>query len=131
VAMVLLGVGVSGAMVLLFHSVRILHQADLVSRSAPQVVEVAEVGPTGFDPGSPLPGAPADSTSVPSPSSMEWWWEDGDLLVQHHLPGQGAAVGRRIRVSWAGGLASTAEAEANIEAPEPDVTEPDVTEPEE
>jgi hypothetical protein len=99
--MVLLGVGVSGAMVLLFHSVRIQHQADRVSRSAPQVVDLAEAGPAGSGEGAPAPGAPADSTSGPAGPWMEWWWEDGELVVQHHLPGQGAPVGRRIRVPWA------------------------------
>ena len=125
--MVLLGVGVSGAMVLLFHSVRILHQADLVSRSVPRVVDVAEAGPTGFDLGSPLPGAPMDSTSDPHAWWMEWWWEDGDLVVRHHFPGQGASVGRRIHVSWAGTVGSIPLGAEG----EPEATEPEPTEPEE
>ena len=117
--MVLLGMGVSGAMVLLFHSVRILHKAELVSRSAPEVMGLAEAGPAGFDPNPPLPGAPAASTSEPSASWVEWWWEDHGLVVRHHLPGEGASVGRRIHVSWAGGVRPIPlEAEAESDAPE-------------
>jgi hypothetical protein len=131
VAMVLLGAGISGAMVLLFHSVRILHQADLVSRAAPQVMDLAERGPVGFDPGSPLPESPEDPASEPSAMWMEWWWEDGDLVVRHHLTGQGASVGRRIHVPWAGGIASIPlEAEAGAEVPEPEVPEPEAPESE-
>ncbi len=128
-ALVLLGVGVSGAMVLLFHSVRILHQADLVSRSAPQVLELAEAGPAGFDPNSPFPGAPVASISESPAWWMEWWWEDDGLVVQHHLTGGGASVERRIHISWAGGVRPIplgAEAESN--APEPDSSEPDAPE---
>jgi hypothetical protein len=94
VALVLLGVGISGAFLLLMQATGTMHRADRLSRSVPFVAALAEAGPM----------EPEGTVEVPvgdgSPVRLDWWWEEGALAVHHHLPGAGAPVGRRIPIPW-------------------------------
>lgn len=94
VALVLLGVGISGAFLLLVHASRTMHRADRLSHSVPFVAALAEGGPVD----------PDGTVEVPvgdgSPVRVDWWWEEGALAVHHHFHGDSAPVGRRIPIPW-------------------------------
>jgi hypothetical protein len=100
VAMVLLGVGVSGALVLLGQASRAMHRAGELSGSAPLAALLAEAGPEGMGIPESMEGAGGDGDGDPD-RAVAWWWDDGglELRLGPAAPGTGK-VGRRVRVVW-------------------------------
>lgn len=92
-ALVLLGVGVSGALLLMVHASKAMHRADLVTRSAPFVAGLAEAGPWDSE-------GTAEEVGQGSTAPVDWWWQEGVLEVHHRLPGEGGRLGRRIHIRW-------------------------------
>jgi hypothetical protein len=100
VAMVLLAVGVSGALVLLGQASRAMHRAGALSMSAPLAAVLAEAGPDGVGiPGSMEGEGRNEDGEAGSP--LTWWWEGASLELRLGQDGPGGGTaGRRVRVAW-------------------------------
>jgi hypothetical protein len=100
VAMVLLAVGVSGALVLVGQASRAMHRAGALSGSAPLAVLLGEAGPEGLGLPESMAGDAWDGVGDAG-GPLTWWWEDAGLELRLGPAGDtGGRNGRRIRVAW-------------------------------
>lgn len=87
--MVLLGVGLSAAVVLLAEAVRVMERADILAQGAPVVA-----GEALFVPGM------ADGRARRPSLELEWWWDDNGLRVVQRRAEGAPEMARFIRVPW-------------------------------